>query len=163
MPVVITPASNADVPFIVALLERCTLPVAGWRDHVKTTLVARDGLAIVGSIALEVYGESALLRSAAVEVGSRGRGLGSALTKAVLDLARSRGIRSIYLLTETAGGFFPRFGFQRITREEVPEAVKQSVEFTSACPATALVMKLILDGDPPPTPDPRSRLNLRSP
>lgn len=144
MPLAITPASAADVPSIVALLERCQLPTAGWRDHLETTLVAREGGRIVGSIALELYGEAALLRSAAVEADHRGYGLGSELTRAVLDLARSRGIRSVYLLTETAGEFFPRFGFRPLTRAEVPDAVRQSVEFTSACCASALVMRLTL-------------------
>src|SRR2546426_9100157 len=49
-------------------------------------------------------------------------------------------IKSVYLLTETAGGFFPRFGFRAIPRDAVDPAVQRSVEFTSACPTSALVM-----------------------
>jgi amino-acid N-acetyltransferase len=80
----------------------------------------------------------------AVAPEHRGTGLGIRLTKAALDLAASRRVPAVYLLTETAGGFFPRFGFRPIPRSAVPAGVLGSVEFTSACPASALVMKLAL-------------------
>jgi amino-acid N-acetyltransferase len=51
-----------------------------------------------------------------------------------------QGIATIYLLTETAGNFFPRFGFRPISRSEVAPAVQASVEWTTACPVTAQAM-----------------------
>ena len=66
MPIVITAAQAADMPAILALLERSGLPPDGLREHVATTLVARDGARVVGSAALELYGTGALLRSVAV-------------------------------------------------------------------------------------------------
>jgi len=54
-------------------------------------------------------------------------------------------VATVYLLTETAAGFFPRFGFQPIQRAEVAPAVQQSIEFTSACPASAQPMRLVLE------------------
>jgi len=44
-------------------------------------------------------------------------------------------------LTTTAEGFFPKFGFERIPRADVPARVQESVEFVSACPASAVVMR----------------------
>jgi amino-acid N-acetyltransferase len=76
--------------------------------------------------------------------------MGHDLTSALIDLAYKRSISRIYLLTETAKDFFPRFGFKPVSRTEVPEAVKQSVEFTSACPVMALVMVLTLEKNPHP-------------
>jgi amino-acid N-acetyltransferase len=102
--------------------------------------VARDGDAVVGSAALEVYGGAALLRSVAVDPARRGQGLGQRLTRTALDVARQQGIATVYLLTETAGDFFPRFGFRPTERAAVEPAVQQSVEFTSACPAGAQVL-----------------------
>ena len=128
-----------DLDAVCALLERCGLPAAGLRDHADTLLVARADADIVGSAALEVYGDKVLLRSVAVAPPWRGRGLGHALTDAALDLARDDGATQAYLLTETADAFFPRFGFRPTTREAVPPAVRTSVEFTSACPASARV------------------------
>jgi len=140
MPPVITPATPADLPAILELLDGSKLPRAGLDAHVATTLVARDGKQLVGTAALELYGECALLRSVAVAPGLRGQGLGQELTRHALALARRHKIKSVYLLTETAGGFFPRFGFRAIPRDAVDPAVQRSVEFTSACPTSALVM-----------------------
>ena len=41
-----------------------------------------------------------------------------------------------------------RFGFQLVDREAVPATVKGSIEFTSACPDSALAMALNLEGVP---------------
>ncbi|HYU89009.1 MAG TPA: arsenic resistance N-acetyltransferase ArsN2 [Gemmatimonadales bacterium] len=136
----ITPAASADLPAIVDLLAASKLPRASIEDHVASTLVARHNAAVVGTAALELYGDAALLRSVAVATPLRGRGLGVALTAAALDLARRRGVRTVYLLTETAAGFFPKFGFTAITRAQVEPVVLKSLEFTTACPQSALVM-----------------------
>jgi len=140
----IAQAGAADLPEILGLLERSRLPPDGLAPHVASTIVARDRGRIVGSAALELYGRVGLLRSVAVDEGLRGRGLGKRLTAAALDLARARGLRTVYLLTETAGEFFPRFGFRAVTRGDVDPAARQSVEFTTLCPASALVMALDL-------------------
>ena len=142
--VTVSSATAADLPDILALLGRNRLPPDGLAAHVASTLVAKDGARVVGSAALELYGEVGLLRSVAVDEGVRGRGLGVRLTRAALELARARGLRTVYLLTETAGGFFPRFGFRPVVRGDVDPAALQSVEFTTACPARALVMALDL-------------------
>jgi amino-acid N-acetyltransferase len=125
---------------VLDLLECCGLPEAGLSDHWATTLVARAGGTIVGSAALEMYDTAALLRSVAVDQTRRGQGLGQQLTQAALTLAKQQGVTEIYLLTETAADFFPRFGFQPIPRAQVAPAVQHSVEFTTACPASALAM-----------------------
>jgi len=141
MNVAIAAAAGEDLPVVLDLLGRCNLPQAGLEQHLATTLVAREGVRIVGCAALELYGRAALLRSVAVEPSSRGLGLGAQLTHAALDLARSRGVKALYLLTESASEFFPRFGFRVIPRPEVDPAVQRSVEFSGACPKSALAMR----------------------
>jgi amino-acid N-acetyltransferase len=137
-------AQPEDFDGIAALLRDNELPVDGLRDHLATALVVRDGDIIVGSAALEVYEDGALLRSVAVVPGLRSSGLGRTLTDAAIDLARARGVPALYLLTTTADQYFPRFGFERIDRSGVPAGVQRSVEFTSACPASAIVMRRVL-------------------
>ncbi|HWQ11753.1 MAG TPA: arsenic resistance N-acetyltransferase ArsN2 [Roseiflexaceae bacterium] len=141
----VAPARADDLPAILELLERSDLPRAGLADHLATTLVAHDGGAVVGSAAVERYGDAGLLRSVAVDRAYRGQGLGTALVGAALELARRQGVRTLYLLTTTAGDYFPRFGFRPVTRDDVAPAVRQSAEFTGACPASALVMRADLD------------------
>jgi amino-acid N-acetyltransferase len=58
----------------------------------------------------------------------------------VIADAEARGIRALYLLTTTAERYFPSFGFRPITRDAVPAEVRATVEFQSACPASATVM-----------------------
>jgi amino-acid N-acetyltransferase len=137
-------AKTTDLPDILTLLKASALPVAGIDEHVETTLIARDKGKIMGCAAVEVYGQAGLLRSVAVEAGRRGEGLGERLTKAALELARQRGVRTVYLFTTTASHFFPRFGFTAIPRAELDPALAQSEELRGACPASALAMRASL-------------------
>ena len=143
-PYEIVAARPADWPTLATLLRDSGLPLDGLEAHLAATIVARDATSILGCAALELYGTDALLRSVAVAAEHRGKGLGEALTAAAIALARQRGVRGIYLLTETAERFFPRFGFEIISRDAVPAVVKASAEFTTACPASATVMVLPL-------------------
>lgn len=133
-------ATAQDLAAVLDLLRRSQLPTDDLERHLNTTIVARCDGRVVGSAALEVYGSGALLRSVAVDAALRGEGLGRRLTEAALALARSRHVQTVYLLTTTAGDFFPRFGFRRIDRTSVAADVQTSVEFTTTCPASALVL-----------------------
>jgi amino-acid N-acetyltransferase len=137
-------ADAADFEAIARLLRDRHLPVEGLHEHLTTTLVARDGAAIVGSAALEVYEDGALLRSVAVAPGREHAGLGRTLVDAAIGLAFAERVHALYLLTTTAERYFPRFGFERIDRAAVPQGVQRSVEFTGACPASAIVMRKVL-------------------
>lgn len=144
MAVQIARAEPPDRHDIFRLIEENNLPVAGLEQHLATAIVARESDRIVGCAALEVYADGALLRSVAVAPELHRRGAGSQLTAAAIELAKSAGVPAVYLLTTTAEHYFPRFGFERITRGDVPPGVRASVEFTSACPATAVVMRKLL-------------------
>ena len=136
------PMKAGELESVLALLTRLGLPVDGLAEHAGTALVARErGGRVVGSAALEVYGSEALLRSVAVDPSVQGSGLGRRLTEAAVALANRLSLTRLYLLTETAGEFFPRFGFREIARDKVPRAVRESVEFRIACPASAVAME----------------------
>jgi amino-acid N-acetyltransferase len=144
-PVIIEKAEPADLAPILALLADNGLPADGLADCLPSTLVARQADGFIGCVALEVYGQAALLRSLAVREAWRGRGLGQKLVDQALVMARGRQIVTIYLLTETAVPFFARhFTFVAINRAEVDLDVRASVEFTTACPDTAQAMMLRL-------------------
>jgi amino-acid N-acetyltransferase len=137
----IEPAQHRDFPEVRRLLEQLNLPIAGLDNHLQTMIVVREGGHVVGSAALELYPDGALLRSVAVDPCWQGRQLGHQLTEAALRLAATRGANTVFLLTTTAERFFPKFGFEPITRDDVPESVRTSIEFHSACPASAIVMR----------------------
>jgi amino-acid N-acetyltransferase len=104
-------------------------------------IVAESDVKLVGVVGLELYDGSALLRSAAVEESWRGSGVGKVLVDRALDLARERGVEDVYLLTTTAEEYFPKFGFTCVSRDSVVGGVRSSVEFQTACPASATVMR----------------------
>ena len=131
-----------DFPRIEALLAAARLPLEGARDAFEVGFVAEDEGRVVGAAALECYTEGALLRSVVVDSSARGQGLGRRLTMAAVEAARHRGLPAVYLLTTTAAAFFPRLGFADCSRDAIPPSVRQSVEFTSACPTTATVLVL---------------------
>ena len=60
-------AQESDLPAVLGLLARAHLPTAGVADAPSHFVMAESEGKLVGVVGLEVYGESALLRSAAVE------------------------------------------------------------------------------------------------
>jgi len=137
-------ATSEDLDAVLSLLGARSLLLEGVRDHVLTMLVASQDNLVVGSAALEMYADGALLRSVAVVESMQGHGLGRRLTEAALQLATELGAPAVYLLTNTAGNYFPKLGFARIERATVPDGVKSSVEFTAACCDSAVVMRKLL-------------------
>lgn len=137
----IRPARAVDLDAVHRLLASSRLPTRGVAEALDDFLIAEIDDQIVGAIGLERYGADALLRSAVVAESVRGTGLGSRLVAALLSVAEQRDVHALFLLTTTAEDYFPRFGFTRITRDEVPETVRQSVEFRGACPDSAIVMR----------------------
>ena len=137
----IAPAEKRDLPGVLQLLEAAQLPLDGVEAHLSTMVVAKDGSGVVGAAAVELYSDGALLRSVVVSPVVQGQGVGYRLAEAALNIAKRRDMKAAFLLTTTAEQFFPRLGFEQISRADVPASVQASVEFQSACPASATVMR----------------------
>ena len=142
------PATSADLAEIEHLLTDSGLPVAGVADiiasHPDDFVVAEaDGAGqrqLVGVGGLEVCCNNALLRSVAVRRDLQTHGIGRDLVRRLIRTAEERGIDALYLLTQTAEHYFPRFGFETVERASVPAEIAETVEFKSACPASAVAM-----------------------
>jgi len=133
-------ATAGDLPMLEALLAGRDLPLQGVAENVEGVWVAEGGGRIVGAAGLEIHGRFGLLRSLAVLPEAGNAGIGSRLTWQLLEEAVGQGLREVYLLTTPASEFFPRFGFVRIRRREVPSELQASREF-EACPTTAVAMR----------------------
>jgi len=133
----------ADIAQVADLLTLCGLPIAGLEDVTECFILRRDDK-VVACAALEIRGKSGLLRSVAVHPDLRREKLGQALVVMALLMARTHRATHLYLLTETAVGFFLKAGFTIIDRAGVDPAIQKTVEFTSACPASATVMVMDL-------------------
>jgi amino-acid N-acetyltransferase len=147
-------AREDDLPEILSILGLADLPLDGVKEHLDGFLLAEDPEGtLVGSIALELYGETALVRSAAVLPQHQRSGLGSLLLSRVCEIAREQGVRRVLLLTTTAEEFFQNRGFHQIDADLVTGPVRTSAEFTGACPSDATCMERILHKDSFRSPD----------
>jgi len=142
MKVEIRPANPDELPELIELLQQSGLPLAGVEAHLTNYLVATKVGRMVGMVGLEVYGDVGLLRSLAVVPTEKGTGVGKELVVAILEKAEQTKLTAVYLLTTTAEGYFPRFGFQRIARGDMDNRLADSEELRGACPATAVCMRL---------------------
>lgn len=139
-------AKPADLSVILNLLIQVDLPLEGVKEHVSDFLLlyeSENDETPIGCAGLEIYGKAALLRSMAVAPEHQNKGHGRKLTDAIISYAKGREIETLYLLTETAEDFFQRIGFNIVEREQVPDKVKESIEFTKLCvTAPSMMMRI---------------------
>jgi amino-acid N-acetyltransferase len=135
----------SDLAAVQYLLQRAGLPTADLTcaPDLQISMLEAEGR-VVGLIGLERFGAGRLLRSLAVTPECRSRGLGHELVAHLERNGHAAGIERLVLLTETAEGFFRGLGYVPIDRRNVPEAIKQSAEFRSLCPASAVCMTMPL-------------------
>ncbi|MGZ3755475.1 MAG: arsenic resistance N-acetyltransferase ArsN2 [Mucilaginibacter sp.] len=126
---------------IITLLASQNLPVKDLPQTLDDFIVMQDQDEIIGVAGLETYGNYGLLRSMAVAPAYRNQGIADNLLTQIENLAASKKLTAIYLLTETAAGYFTRKGYQNTNRDTVPADVQQSTEFSHVCPVSAIVMK----------------------
>ena len=129
---------------IETLLQNCDLPFEDCKEQLDNFYGITSGNDLIAIGALQIKGPVALLRSVAVLEGNRGKGLAFRMTQHLLEVARTNGVRDIYLLTESAEHYFTRFGFQAVERNSVPAYVQSTRQFESLCPASAQAMCLVL-------------------
>ena len=122
------------------MLQRNGLPTADLGIARPEFVIAAHADRIVGIGALERFGDTALLRSVAVEAQWRGSGVGRLIVGELERRARAVGIGELILLTLTARDFFQRLGYAAKNRAQVSPAVLDSAEFRSLCPASAMCL-----------------------
>lgn len=138
-------ATKDDLNAIKSMLNNVSLPSVDIGKHLLNFLVLEEGESIAGTIGMELYGDTALLRSLAVKKDYRYKGYGKELCSALLSKAKKINVNNIYLLTETAEGFFNQEGFLKIARDIVPDVIKQTYEFSTLCPKGMACMVKNLD------------------
>jgi amino-acid N-acetyltransferase len=137
---IITKAKVYDLPKIFGLLRDNGLAFDGVAKDLRNFLVIKEGREIIGCAGFEIHGGVGLLRSVAVKKERQGQGLGGILIKRLLDTVRKRGIKRIYLLTDSAHQFFSKYGFERIERNTVDPIIQQTEGFTHCCPCSSTIM-----------------------
>lgn len=126
---------------IVRLLDIEQLPVEDLPTQLAHFFVATAEDKVVGVIGLEIHGEYGLLRSMVVDRPFRNHQVASKLVQTLEEYAKKKGLKEVYLLTLTAAGYFEKKGYSPVLRNEAPEVLQSTSEFTHSCPATAQMMK----------------------
>jgi len=126
---------------IIDLLRAEGLPTDDLPQKLENFVLSIEEEGISGVCGLEIYSKYGLLRSLAVVKTHCNKGIAGQLIRQIEQNAVSNGLRNIYLLTETASAYFLNKGYENVARENVPEEIKQSTEFSHVCPVSAIVMK----------------------
>lgn len=133
-------ANPQQRPAIVSLLQSQKLPTEDLPQVLDGFFTATADGHVVGIIGLEQYGSYGLLRSMVVDPEYRNKGIAERLVATLEHYAAANGVADIFLLTETAAGYFSKKGYANVERSSVPAEVKASSEFSHVCPASAAVM-----------------------
>jgi amino-acid N-acetyltransferase len=137
--------SQKDIGALNQLLEIANLPLVESNDSTENFFKAvNESGVIMGAIGLEKHGNSALLRSLVVNENYRGQGIAKLLVDQIINLSKNLNLKKLVLLTTTADKYFDKHHFERIQRNDVPEEIKHSREFSSICPVSAIVMQKAL-------------------
>lgn len=137
-------ADQADVDAVCGLLAAVDLPTEGVKENIDAFVVYEVASVILAAGGLERHGKVALLRSVVVDESLRGKGIGTLICDCLERVARDKGVQTIYLLTESAASFFDTRRYEAIDRSEAPNEIRETEEFTRLCPASAVLMRLVV-------------------
>ncbi len=133
-----------DLDFIKNVLKSNELPYEDLETSKVELFLTYENSDFVGVIGLEIFANTGLLRSMAVNEKFRNKGYGKKICQKLLNYSKDIGISELYLLTCTAKVFFEKMGFEVISRENVPESIKSTNEFSGLCPCSAICLRRIL-------------------
>jgi amino-acid N-acetyltransferase len=133
-----------DLEYVEQLLAENGLPAGDVRSKPDCFFVAVQDGERVGVGGIEQYGTAGLLRSVAVEESRRGEGFGTAICDRLEERARADGTEQLWLLTTTAAEFFNARGYEEAAREEAPEEIRNTTEFSDLCPDSAACLRRTL-------------------
>ncbi len=127
---IIRKAKLTDVKYIYKLIlhfskkgDVIPRPLSELYEKVREFFVAEERDLIIGACALHILWEDlAEIRSLVVSEENQRRGIGKKLIEAAIKEAQELGIPKIFVLT-TNPQFFKRFGFNEVSKQELPQKV----------------------------------------
>ncbi len=138
--ITIRSAFDRDIKNAKKLLRAADLPVDDLDSSMLAFVAEADGL-LVAAIGIEVFDSVGLLRSLVVASDFRAAGIGRFLVERLEDRARQDGVSELWLLTIDADAWFEGLGYTALGREQAPDAIRATAEFSSLCPDDAVLMR----------------------
>jgi amino-acid N-acetyltransferase len=140
-----------DVPEIERLLAAEWLPPMAITEFLSSFWVLVSDGRVVGCAGIEIYGDSAVLRSVVVAPELRGTGEGDRLVRYALEYVREHDAKRVYLFTMHAAPFFARYGFAPVTTDDFEPSVRDSWQYVGLTERPEILkemtpMRLIVSG-----------------
>jgi amino-acid N-acetyltransferase len=136
----IVPASQNSFSAAIELLKKNNLPTEDINPGTQL-FVTEENDSVIGTVAVEYNFDVALLRSLSVSEQKRNSGIGQMLVDFIETYVQKQGVLSIYLLTTSAEAFFLKKGYKSIDRNEVPDFIKNTKEYSVICSSSSTLMK----------------------
>lgn len=133
-------ATVADLAAIKILLNSSKLPSSDCDEHIENFIVAEDRGKIIGTGGFEICGSNGLIRSIVITPEYRENGIAKKIYQQIENETSRLGINTLYLLTESAIGYFKKLGFMIKKRSETPRAIMQTKQFKELCPSSVAIM-----------------------
>lgn len=133
-------AIRTDLEEVQSLLKKNKLPFEDLASSNIEIIVAVENGQIIGCIGNEIKGEDGLLRSFSVADEFKNLGIGNELFKRLILEAQKANLKTLHLLTTTASSYFNKKGFVVSNRNEAPENIKSTSEFSTICPSNSVYM-----------------------
>lgn len=144
MSLVLQKAEITNLPEITKILKEENLVYQDMGTENIDFFLAHEKSLFIGIIGLEKYKGIGLLRSLVVKMEHRNKGYGAKICKELMNYAKKNEISELFLLTCTAKNFFEKIGFEIVERDNVPDLIKNTQEFSNLCPSTAVCIHINL-------------------
>lgn len=138
-PTLLEITSENDSTFFTQLLEANKLPASDLHPGVKKFLLL-SGSEVIGTGGLEIFSNIGLVRSVSVADAYKGKGYGREISRMLESAAKQLNVQELFLLTDTAKDFFAKLDYQVIERNAVPQSIRETQQFSSICPSSAIIM-----------------------
>ena len=135
------------LPSICDLLQQNELPTDDLPTQDLSLFLVEEQAGVLQAVAgLERCGEAGLVRSVATASDARGRGYAGKLVAELERMAMKQDICELFLLTETAESYFSHRDYLKIERDQAPDSIRSSRQFSALCPDSATLMHKQLCG-----------------
>ncbi|MBS1932619.1 MAG: GNAT family N-acetyltransferase [Bacteroidetes bacterium] len=142
MEIIYRQSTPDDTVGIKNLLQQNNLPFEDISEGKVKFIVALNGKNITGCIGLESVDGDGLLRSFVVDENFRNKNIGNELLNKLVSYSFDHGVKTLHLLTTTAARYFERKGFSTSKRDDAPQGIRLTTEFTELCPASSIYMTM---------------------
>jgi N-acetylglutamate synthase-like GNAT family acetyltransferase len=115
-----------DVARLEELLRAAHLPANRIVEYIEAFVIAEQDGTVVGGGGVEVYGDTALLRSVVIDETLRGQGVGRGIAQRLMANAAEADAVDLYLYTYDSRPFWLRLGFADLVDAEWREPVRES-------------------------------------